>query len=44
MPYVAILDGNSAALPDDHPYALILKQIQEGIVAGGLEDDEIPSG
>ena len=39
---LAILDGNTAALPGDHPYAPALTQIQEGIAAGGLEDDETP--
>ena len=37
---LAILDGNAAALPYDHPYSPALAQIQEGIAAGGLEDDE----
>ena len=39
---LAILDGKAAALPADHPYAPALAQIQEGIAAGGLEDNETP--
>ncbi len=37
---LAILDGELPALPGDHPYALALAKIQEGIAAGGPEDDE----
>jgi tetratricopeptide (TPR) repeat protein len=39
---LAILDGKAAILPDDHPYATALVQIQKGIAAGGLEVDEMP--
>ena len=37
---LALLDGEAPALPGDHPYAPALAKIQEGIAAGGLEDDE----
>src|SRR5207247_7617456 len=36
---LAILDGHTAILPDNHLYASALTRIQEGIAAGGLEDD-----
>jgi tetratricopeptide (TPR) repeat protein len=39
---LAILDGNAAVLPSDHPYAPALAQIEEGIAVSGLEDDETP--
>ena len=39
---LAILDGEAPALPADHPYAPALAKIQEGIAAGGLEDDDTP--
>jgi tetratricopeptide (TPR) repeat protein len=39
---LAILDGNAAVLPGDHPYAPALTQIQEGIAAAGLTDDDTP--
>ncbi len=39
---LALLDGQPPALPGDHPYALTLAKIQEGIAAGGLEDDDTP--
>jgi hypothetical protein len=39
---MAILDGNAAVLPGDHPYAPALTQIKGGIAAGSLEDDEAP--
>jgi tetratricopeptide (TPR) repeat protein len=39
---LAILDGEVPALPGDHPYAPALAKIQEGIAAGGLENDETP--
>jgi hypothetical protein len=39
---LVILDGKAPALPDDHPYASALTQIQQGIAAGGLEDNETP--
>ena len=41
---LTILDGKAAALPGGHPYAPALAQIQEGIAAGGLEDDVTPQG
>ena len=39
---LAILDGNAAVVPGDHPYAPALARFQEGIAAGGLEDDKAP--
>ncbi len=39
---LAILNGKAAVLSGDHPYAPVLAQIQEGIAAGGLEDDGTP--
>jgi hypothetical protein len=39
---LAILDGEVPALPGDHPYAPALATIQEGIAAGGLEEDDAP--
>jgi hypothetical protein len=45
---VALLDGQSPSLPDEHPYAAALAQIRVGIVADGVqndtdsEDDELP--
>src|SRR5260221_8067863 len=47
---VALLDGQSPSLPDEHPYAAALAQIRVGIAAGGVqddadsEDDELPFG
>jgi len=42
---LAILAGNAAVLPGDHPYAPTLTQIQEGIAGRGwTEDDETPQG
>jgi tetratricopeptide (TPR) repeat protein len=37
---LALLDGKSTALPENHFYARALAQIQEGIAAGGLVDVE----
>jgi hypothetical protein len=37
---LALLDGQSPLLPDDHPYAAALAQIQAGIAAGGVQDDK----
>lgn len=39
---LALLDGQSPALPGNHPYASALAKIQEGIAAGGLEADDTP--
>jgi tetratricopeptide (TPR) repeat protein len=39
---LAVLNGEASALPGDHPYTPALAQIQEGIAAGGLADDETP--
>jgi hypothetical protein len=39
---LGILDGEAPALPGDHPYSPALAKIQEGIAAGGLEDDDTP--
>ena len=45
---VALLDGQSPSLPDEHPYAAALAQIRVGIAAGGVqnnadsEDDALP--
>ena len=36
MALLALLDGQAAALPADHPYVSVLLKIQEGIAAGGL--------
>src|SRR5579864_2897032 len=36
---LALLDGESPSLPDDHPYAAALAQIRTGIAAGGIQDD-----
>jgi tetratricopeptide (TPR) repeat protein len=36
---LALLDGQAPSLPGDHPYAAALTQIQAGITAGGIEDD-----
>jgi hypothetical protein len=36
---LALLDGQTPSLPDDHPYAGALAQIQSGIAAGGVQDD-----
>ena len=33
---LALLEGRSAALPADHPYAAALQQIQTGIAQGGI--------
>jgi tetratricopeptide (TPR) repeat protein len=41
---LAVLNGESPVLPGDHPYALTLAQIQEGIAAGELEDDDTQQG
>jgi tetratricopeptide (TPR) repeat protein len=37
---LAVLDGQSTALPEDHPYAAALEEIQSGIAAGGLQSEE----
>ncbi len=37
---LALLDGQAPGLPGDHPYAPALRAIQEGIAAGGLQDEE----
>jgi tetratricopeptide (TPR) repeat protein len=37
---LALLDGKSTALPENHLYVRALTQIQEGIAADGQEDDE----
>ncbi|MBZ0281447.1 MAG: CHAT domain-containing protein [Anaerolineae bacterium] len=37
---LAVLDGQPASLPEGHPYAAALGQIQAGIAAGGLPDEE----
>ncbi len=39
---LAILDEEASVLPGNHPYAPALTQIQEGIAAGGLENNEMP--
>jgi len=39
---LAVLNGQSPTLSGDHPYTPALAKIQEGIAAGGLEDDERP--
>jgi hypothetical protein len=39
---LAVLNGESPTLPSDHPHAPALVQIQEGIAADGLENDETP--
>ena len=36
---LALLDGQSPSLLDDHPYAAALAQIQAGIAAGGLQEE-----
>src|SRR6266481_736891 len=36
---VALLDGQSPSLPDEHPYAAALAQIRVGIVAGEVQND-----
>ncbi len=40
---LALLEGQSSSLPDDHPYAAALAQIQAGIAAGGIQDDDTGS-
>jgi len=37
---LALLDGQTPSLPDDHPYAAALAQIPSGIAAGGVQDDD----
>src|SRR6266700_5604019 len=37
---LALLDGQTPGLLGDHPYAPALRAIQEGIAAGGLQDEE----
>ena len=36
---VALLDGQSLSLPDEHPYAAALAHIRVGIAAGGVQND-----
>jgi tetratricopeptide (TPR) repeat protein len=36
---LAILDGQTPTLPDDHPYAQALAAILKGIAAGGAQED-----
>ncbi len=40
---LALLDGQAPSLPGDHPYAAALAQIQSGIAAGGVQDDDTDS-
>ncbi len=37
---LAVLDGQSFSLPEEHPYAAALHEIQAGIAAGGTQDEE----
>jgi tetratricopeptide (TPR) repeat protein len=38
---LALLDGQTPVLPADHPYAPALKEIVDGIAAGGAQGDEM---
>ena len=40
---LTVLDGQSFSLPEEHPYAAALHEIQAGIAAGGAQDKEASS-